>query len=116
MRLGSGNFFSGIGNFALSAFTSLFANKIDRQLQNMDIVKYFNKVDMSIINEIVDKVSDEYYSEKLKEQIMKDRLFLSREINFITEEEREDLYTVNSQYRASSPSLRYNRSIKVLVF
>lgn len=103
-------FFAGIGNFALSAFTSLFANKIDRQLQNMDIVKNFNKVDMSIINEIADKIYDEYYSEKLKEQIMKDRLFLSREINFITEEEREDF--IDKFYKENA-DLKYVGSSRI---
>jgi hypothetical protein len=97
-------FFSGLGNFALSVFTSLFENKIDRYLQNKDIEKKnFNKVDNSIINEIGNRVSDEYYSEKLKDHIMKDRSFLSMKIDFITLEEREefidDFYKKNSDLK-----------------
>ena len=108
------SFFGGIGNFALSVFTSLFANKIDRHLQNKDIEKNFNKVDNSIINEIGDKVSDEYYSEKLKDQIMKDRSLLSMKIDFITQEEREefidDFYKKNSDLKCVG-SIRINECL-----
>lgn len=103
-------FLSGIGNFALSVFTSLFENKIDRYLQNKDIEKNFNKVDNSIINEIGNRVSDEYYSEKLKDHIMKDRSFLSMKIDFITLEEREEF--IDDFYK-KNPDLKYVGSDRI---
>lgn len=103
-------FFGGIGSFALSLFTSLFEDKINRKLQDKEIVRNFNNIDNAIINEIGNKISDEYYSEKLKEQIMKDRLFLSMEIDFITQEEREEF--IDDFYK-KNPDLKYVGSSRI---